>query len=263
MTEDLKTWLALGTSALAFAGGIYAATTSRKSQQDVAQLNARLQLERDEAIARREAQSTVSKFRDPLMHAAYDLQSRIFNILERGFLDRYYFRGSEREKEYAMENTVFLVAQFLGWTEAIREEIQFVNLDGNEQTRKLRDLQDSIYSQMQNDRIDSGFRLFAGEQRAIGELMIKRDGGVCRSIGFAGFISSRDPAIDQWLNSVRDDIKATSMDIKRSKERLTMMQHSLIDLLNFLDPDCIRFPRENRGKVSADAAGKRAPGFAS
>ena len=63
------------------------------------------------------------------MHAAYDLQSRIFNILERGFLDRYYFRGSEREKEYAMENTVFLVAQFLGWTEAIREEIQKLTPD--------------------------------------------------------------------------------------------------------------------------------------
>ena len=123
MVEDPKTWLALGTSVLAFAGGIYAATTSRRSQQEVARLNARLQLERDEALARREAQTTLSKFRDPLMHAAYDLQSRIFNILERGFLDRYYFRGSAREKEYAVENTVFLVAQFLGWTEAIREEI--------------------------------------------------------------------------------------------------------------------------------------------
>jgi hypothetical protein len=86
---------------------------------------------------------------------------------------------------------------------------------------------------------------------------------VCRSIGFATFTSSRDPAIDQWLNSIRDDIKATSSDIKRSKERLTLIQHSLIDLLDFLDPECIRFPRENRMKVSPDAAGKRAPGFAS
>jgi hypothetical protein len=162
-----------------------------------------------------------------------------------------------------MENTVFLVAQFLGWTEAIREEIQFVNLDGNEQTRKLRDLQDEIYSQMQTDRIDSGFRLFAGEQRAVGELMIKRENGVCRSIGFAAFIGSRDPAIDQWLNSIRDDIKATSSDVKRSRERLAMIQHTLVDLLNFLDPEFIRFPRENRMKVSTDAAGKRAPGFAS
>jgi outer membrane murein-binding lipoprotein Lpp len=263
MAEDLKTWLALGTSALAFAGGIYAATTSRSSQQEVARLNAKLQMERDQALARREAQTTLSKFRDPLMHASYDLQSRIFNILERGFLDRYYLRGSDREKGYALENTVFLVAQFLGWTEAIREEIQFVDLDGNEQTRQLRYLQDAIYTQMQTDRIDSGFRLFAGEQRAIGELMIKRDGGVCRSIGFAAFTSSRDPAIDQWLNSVRDDIKATSSDIARSKERLTMMQHSLVDLLDFLDPECIRFPRDNRRKVSPDAAGKRAPGFRS
>ena len=263
MADDLKTWLTLGTSALALVGGVYAAATSRQSQQEVARLNAKLQLERDEAAARREAQTTVSKFRDPLMHASYDLQSRIFNILERGFLDRYYFRGSDREKEYALENTVFLFAQFLGWTEAIREEIQFVNLDGNEQTRKLRYLQDEIYAQMQTDMIDSGFRLFAGEQRAIGELMIKRENGVCRSIGFAAFTSSRDPAIDQWLNSLRDDIKATSVDIKRSKEHLTMLQHSLIDLLDFLDPECIRFPRDKRMKVSSDAAGKRAPGFAS
>jgi hypothetical protein len=263
MAEDLKTWLALGTSALAFAGGIYAATTSRQSQQEVARLNAKLQLERDEAAARREAETTLSRFRDPLMHASYDLQSRIFNILERGFLDRYYYRGSDREKAYALENTVFLVAQFLGWTEAIREEIQFVNLDDSEHTRRLRYLQDAIYTQMQTDRIDSGFRLFAGEQRAVGELMIKRENGVCRSIGFANFTTSRDPAIDQWLNSIRDDIKATSGDITRSRERLTMIQHSLIDLLDFLDPEFIRFPRENRLKVSQDAAGKRGPGFAS
>ncbi len=69
-----------------------------------------------------------------MMHAVYDLQSRIFNILKRDFLTAYYTNGTDREKFYAQQNTVFLVAQFLGWTELIRQEIQFLDLGFNDHT---------------------------------------------------------------------------------------------------------------------------------
>ena len=58
--------------------------------------------------------------------------------LHRDFLIRYYTNGTTREKEYAVENTVFLLAQFLGWTELIRQEIQFLDLGTTGTSRQSR-----------------------------------------------------------------------------------------------------------------------------
>jgi hypothetical protein len=249
MADDPKLWVALGSSGFALAGTLYTTIANYRSQQKLARLNADLESESDERKARREAQKVVSKFRDPLMHAAYDLQSRIFNILKLGFLSRYYTRGSAREKEYAVENTLFLLAQFLGWTEATREEIQFLDLDADDQTRELRRLQDGIYTQLQTDSLGEEFRLFAGEQRAVGELMLDRTSSVCRCIGFAAFMGGRNPAIDHWLNPLRDDVKRMAVHLEPFEKRLVSIQHSLIDLLQFLDPEFVRFPRATRAKV--------------
>ena len=249
MAEDPRFWVALGTSGIALAGTIYTSIVGYRGQQKLARLNAELQEDREDRQAKLESRKVVSKYRDPLMHAAYDLQSRIFNILRRDFLTRYYAIGSPREKDYAVENTVFLVAQFLGWTEAVRQEIQFLDLDENDQTRRLRQLQDAIFTQLQTDTLGTGFRLFAGEQRAVGELMIDRTASACRCIGFAAFTNSRNPAIDRWLDPLRDDVKQMAVQRGQFEDRLVCIQHSMIDLLEFLDPGFVRFPQSNRGKV--------------
>jgi hypothetical protein len=248
--DDPKLWLAVSTSLVALAGTGYTAILNYRGQQRLERLKADLLIARDERQAELETQKIMSRFRDPLMHAAYDLQSRIFNILRQQFLPRYLVRGAAREQEYAVENTVFLFAQFLGWTEAIREELQFLDLGAEEDTKKLRALQNMIYHHFQTDDLGPGFRLFAGEQRAIGELMIDRKGGaVCRCIGFATFTSSRKPEIDQWLNPVREDIRKLAVQPGIFDRRLTAIQHAMIDLLEFLDPEYIRFPHTTRSKV--------------
>jgi hypothetical protein len=157
--------------------------------------------------------------------------------------------GTQRERDYAVENTVFLIAQFLGWTEAIRQEIQFLIPDETDRAREIRNLQDGIYMQFQRDDVAADFRLFAGEQRAVGELMVVRDGGLCRCIGFATFMSSRNPVIDQWLDPLRDDLRSLAVRAVPSAERLGLLQHSLIDLLECLDPHHVRFPEKRRQKV--------------
>jgi len=260
MPDDPKLWVAFGTSGLALAGTIYTTIINHRNQnkqdsfkahaeRELATLNPKLQAERDKRLAQLDAEKIIPKFRDPLMHAAYDLQSRIFNIMKQAFLRVYYANGSPRDKEYAVENTVFLVAQFLGWTEAIRQEIQFLDLAGDDQTRSFRKLQDNIYTQLQTDALGSGFRLFAGEQRAVGELMIDRATGNPGCIGFATFVTDRKPALDHWLDPLRDDIKRMAIDTKPFEARLVSIQHSMIDLLAFLDPGYVRFPLSNRTKL--------------
>ncbi len=146
MTDDAKIWAAFISGSLALIGTIYIGIVNYLGRREQDQFKAATDKERDERLAQREAEKIVSKFRDPLLHAAYDLQSRIFNILQKAFLKTYYANGSDRDKEYAIENTVFLVAQFLGWTELIRQEIQFLDLGSDDDTRKLRSLQDNMYT---------------------------------------------------------------------------------------------------------------------
>jgi hypothetical protein len=260
MTDDVKIWTAFVSGGIALIGTIYVAILNyfsrreqdsfkRQTDKELVRLNADIQTERDERLAHREAEKVVSKFRDPLLHAAYDLQSRIFNILRRSFLTVYYTNGSDREKEYAVENTVFLVAQFLGWTELIRQEIQFLDRGSDDETRKLRNLQDGMYTQLQTDQFGRGFRLFAGEQRAVGELMIERTDGLPRCIGFARFLKDRNTNIDHWLDPLREDVKKMAEDLTSFEKRLVSIQHSLIDLLEFLDQNHVYFPKHSRSKI--------------
>ena len=73
-TDDPKIWAALISGILALIGTVYVAILnyiSREKQdataKDLEVLKSRLQTERDERLARQEAEKIVSKFRDPLL----------------------------------------------------------------------------------------------------------------------------------------------------------------------------------------------------
>lgn len=46
-----------------------------------------------------------------------------------------------------------------------------------------------------------------------------------------------------------DEVKKVASNVLEASGRLSALQHGLIDMLDFLDPDFIRFPKERRGKV--------------
>ena len=83
------------------------------------------------------------------------------------------------------------------------------------------------------------FRLFRGQQRAIGELMISgspRDGGA-ECLGFATFTRClRDPEFASWFDALREDIDLIARERGRHEDRLRMLQGALVDLIEFLDP---------------------------
>ena len=64
-----------------------------------------------------------------------------------------------------------------------------------------------------------------------------------RCIGYATFLTSRKPPIDVRLDSLREDIKQMAVRMQPFESRLVNMQHSFIDLLEFLDPGYVRFPK--------------------
>jgi hypothetical protein len=243
VTTDLV--IALVSGAVALAAGALAVWGQFRSTR----LSAKLEALRLGEQRRIESEKALSRYREPLARSAYDLQSRLYNILEQGLVRVYLDKGNKRERSYVVENTTFLLAQYLAWTEIIRREIQFIDLGEDEQTRQLARLQDDIYSLLQTDGFGRPFRIFAGEQRAIGESMICEGVRGLECVGYATFLDGLAKFPDALLEPIREDVRNLSARLAEARPRLVALQNALIDLLAFLDPEFIRFPEDRRWKI--------------
>jgi glutathionyl-hydroquinone reductase len=104
----------------------------------------------------------VARYREPLVRSAYDLQARLYNSVNKGFL-AYLYSLDNAEKSYAIENTLFLIAEYLGWVEILRRQTEFLDMTGSEDlelTAKLLRI-DVIFSGG-DDCQNRHFRLYRG-----------------------------------------------------------------------------------------------------
>jgi hypothetical protein len=217
---------------------------------------ARIQGEREEARDRRQherqAAQLLSKYREPLARAAFELQSKLFNILNLGLLKNYYVSGDANEKEYALQNTLYVVAQYFAWNEIILREIEFLDVGEVEATRRLVELNEAIVLLFLTHRYGSVFRVFRGEQRAIGDKMISIENGNRVCLGYATFVENQSDDFRRWFRKLNQDLILLSEDLEQHAERLVRIQNAIIDLLDYLDPDCIRFGKPYRTKAELD-----------
>lgn len=186
---------------------------------------------------------------EPLIRSASDLQSRIYNILEGGFIEGYYHNGSKRHQEYVINNTIFIFSQFFAWAEAARIDIQYLNLEKNNRMRKFTELQNNINSLIQTDRLGSSFMFFTGEQRAIGERMLTLTESGFNCIGYGEFIKANSFINEPFFIELRNEVFGITKNINSYRSRLLKLQHALIDLINFLDPDEVRFNGKKYKKI--------------
>jgi hypothetical protein len=198
--------------------------------------------------ARREAEAVLDKYREPLILAAYDLQSRLFNILGKNFLGKYYVRDVDGSRRYAVEHTLYLVGQYFAWTEILRREVQFLEFDEAEETKRVGRLQRGIRDLFARDDEQLGrpFMIWRGEQNAIGERMTVAEGGQRYCMGYATFADCvTEPAFARWFERLRGDLDLIAAE---PNARLRELQHALVDLVVALDPQQLRF-EEALGKV--------------
>ncbi|MGQ7848377.1 hypothetical protein ACUNV4_28015 [Granulosicoccus sp. 3-233] len=204
---------------------------------------------------RHEYAQVMRRYEGPLQHAVYDLQSRLYNVVSQGFIQTYYLKGDEHEKQYVVDNTAYVIAQYFAWSEIIRTEIHFIECSTSGNTKALTTLQNQIYSLWQTDAFRGPLRIWAGEQRAIGESMVEERGNRLTCIGYARFLELVETEEVALLNSLRSDVASACTDIVSCFPRLVAVQHALIDLLCFLDPDSLRFPADTRTYVGAVSDG--------
>ncbi len=82
------------------------ATASVWGQFRIARLKAEMEERRETKRKAEQAEAVLSRYREPLLGSAFELQSRVFNFLKLNLIKDFYRNGDEREKTYAVENSV-------------------------------------------------------------------------------------------------------------------------------------------------------------
>jgi len=232
---------------------------SSRAARGTARLSYEFDLAKSQATKEQLVEELMSRYREPLLRAAFDLQSRIYNIIEQRFMVRYGVDGRVHEQRYARDNTVFLFAEYFGWVEILRRDVQFLDLGDVERNHLLVQRLEGIgdtFAASDPDIVDPSFRILRGQQRALGELMIPSradvDTGSRRyCVGYAAFRGhlDDDPAFADWFRPLCEDVSALVDEETRGFPRLIRLQHALLDLIEFLDDPPRRFLRERCRKL--------------
>lgn len=207
------------------------------------------------------AEELTKKFREPLLQASFNLETRIYNIVELNFFDLFLGADStDSEKEYAVLHTMHVFAQYFCWLEIMRREAQFIDPRSDQVNRAaaarieaVRDtFSDSINIQ------EKCFRLFRGEQRALGEMMLVptqvSTPGAPRweCMGYAPFVHAlEDKQMARWFRRLREDIEEFAENPTNRDGRLRLIQRHLMDFIDILDPDARRVPMQLRKRLAA------------
>jgi hypothetical protein len=229
---------------IGFAGGVLAALLSTFVALRQARVNerlTRLKSELDAEVHARavhldrdlRAEETLARYREPLASAAFDLQSRLYNILRLGFFKKW--RDGDRADD-AATTTLFRIAQYFGWSEILRRDIQFLAFPQDEPTRRVAELQSQIAACFLSDSYGPPMMIWSDEQRAIGERMIVEEHNKVLCMGYASFRERCDDVFGAWADRVRADLQDES-----AQPRLRDLQHRLCELVEVLDPRRVRY----------------------
>lgn len=243
------------TSTIAAIVAVISAIISIYGQTRVTKLTDRLTKQRESESREAQTAALMSKYRDPLLRSAIDLQSRLYNIHQQDFLKLFYYR-SPTALNYAVLNTLYVVAELLGWVEILRREIQFLDLGDLEMNRCLSELLVNLNQAFGTSykKFGGDFQLFTGEQRAIGEIMtVPRSNSEAigfECIGYATFVKKMDePEFASWFAKLKDDIDTMATAPQLDGRRLVLIHGRLIDLVDFLDPHRVRVPSQYRTRI--------------
>jgi hypothetical protein len=245
------TLVTVASAVVSLTGALVAGVMANRSARQSHDLERRKRIEEEQELAER----ILRQYRDPLLDAAHTLQGRLHNIMGEHYLDRYLHAGDPAEEQYARDYSVYAVAEYLCWVEILRRELRFLDVGNVERNRQLLLQLTQIQFAFQRQDIPALFRVFRGRQRAIAEVMMTPTGAPegprNECIGYAEFCRRLDqsPEFAQWFKALQADVYAIVPAPPQERIRLVRLQNELIDLIDFLDPDAIRLPREQRHRL--------------
>jgi hypothetical protein len=204
------------------------------------------------------ADETAMSFRMPLLAAASDLQTRLFNIRKQDFLTKFSEGNSRRaQQEYEVVNTLFLVGQYLCYAEVIRRGNLYLDPVDNRRQKNLVEHIEAIRDTFASSSIDEPtLCLFRGEQRAVGEVMLTQTDGIPGKMGqwdcmgYAAFVEMlKDREKARWFDYLKEDLAELARDVAGHDGRLVQLQNCLVDLVDLIDPKCEHVTARLRQKL--------------
>ena len=206
----------------------------------------------------------MSRYRDPLLNAAFDLQSRVFNLIARGYRKKIR-SGDDEERSYAVtEHPVrHRSVPRLGRGRS-------AGACSSSISRELERNQDlaagwRLSGRAPGDRQHSGpGSVSPRHQRAIGEVMLEAtpdagaEGSRWQCLGYASFCSrlDQDESFRAWFERLDHALRELASGPGEARVRLAALQHALIELVDFLDAAGRALPPRLRSKIDVDAAGR-------
>jgi hypothetical protein len=182
------------------------------------------------------AEDVLTRYREPLAAAAYDLQSRLYNILRMDFFNLY--GGDNPRAEEAVMTTLFRFAQYFGWTEILRRDIQFLSFPTAEETTSVIDLQWQVSQCFLTHSYGQAMMIWGDEQRALGEQMIVEQYGKVLCMGYGTFRGQCGTTFAPWLERIRAEVRDET-----AAKRMLDAQHALCKLVETLDHERIRYTK--------------------
>jgi len=203
-----------------------------------------------------QAELVLSRYREPLLLAAQNLHSRLYRIVNNNILATYLHSGEPDMERYTRDYTVYVLAEYLCWAEIIRRDLRFLDLGAEERNRELVRRLEDVQLAIADPALPRPLRLFRGQQRAIGEVMMTPTGNMesaqYEALGCAQFFTrlDDDPAFPQWFDRIRAGLDQVAGADQAERAQLIRMQHRLVDLIEFLDPNQLRLPARLRDRLA-------------
>jgi hypothetical protein len=201
---------------------------------------------------RSNARIVLDRYRGPLLDAAWDLGDRLDNILDRRFLSS--FETAPRD-EVAISSTLFRLAQYFGWAEIVRREVQLLRFESAADTRRSAYFLSLVMRRFATDWYDwdeareqaarwiTGYRhdqlpprhlmLWQEEQRGIGERMIPAATDA-RCIGYASFLDQYAEGFSRLLADFESGLRVRGVE---NSLRLVEVRDALARLVQQLDEE--------------------------
>jgi hypothetical protein len=270
-------------AALSLVGAVLTGALATWSTQRTKRYESLLAAQQRALTKAEQAEAILRRYREPLLSATHNLQSRLYNIVNNGYLAAYLRCGDPEQERYARNYTVYVLAEYLCWTEIIRRDLRFLDLGSEARNRRLVELLEAAHHTLSREEYPRPLRLFRGEQRAIGELMLApvtdagsgagsgsgpgagsgsgsgsgsdvgagSDSAQRESMGYVQFCTrlDDDPRFSRWFHRLREDLDKVATADRPDQLRLITLQNNLIDLVEFLDPDGLRLPMRYRSRL--------------
>jgi hypothetical protein len=208
------------------------AEAEAQAQRDLERFKQDVKSAADQSERLRTVEEERERYWSSLSDAAEDLQHRIRNIRELGFL--VYLTGSGSRRRVAQQSTFYRFARYWGAVENVNETRARLDLE-RARPRAL-DVAAEIGRTFTTDALGPRFMVWREEQRAIGELMRRGVSEASRDplLGFASFVRQYDEDFAVWFASMAADLDAPGA---AADQRLAALQALLADLVRELRPD--------------------------